>query len=125
MTDKAYELFNLILDGEGNWDYSTLEELLDITYKEGHDEGYKKAKSEQPVIKQLEFHKFNKGVAVSPFGDYHIAFDDEDLIFEVWQNGEILDTCKTVEDAINYCNEDYLKNVESCFISEQKNETES
>lgn len=114
MTDKAYELFNLILDGEGNWDYSTLEELLDITYKEGHDEGYKKAKAEQPVIKPLEF---DNGIATTPVGEYLIyeRIGSDDIRWSInWKDYYEINE----EEAIKACNEHYSNIIKSCLISE-------
>lgn len=122
MTDKAYELFNKILSGEGDWDYSDLEALLSITRREGYDEGYKKAKAEQPVIKPLEFYD---EVAHTSVATYDVYRDDEDHMIHV-----DIDNCHEGvfdyrKDAIQYCKEHYENLIKQCLKTEQENETES
>lgn len=119
MTDKAYELFNLILSGEGDWDYSTLESLLDITRKESYDEGYKKAKSEQPTIKPL---RFDNGIATTPVGEYLIyeRIGPDGIRWSINWNDYYE---SSEEEAVKACNEHYSNIIKSCF--EQQNDPES
>lgn len=112
MTDKAYELFNLILSGEGDWDYSTLEELLDITHQEGYEEGYKKAKAEQPVIKPLEF---KRGLARTDIGPYMYISNSDPKGFYWWFQKGMERFCRTEEEVIKACNEHYQNMIKSCL----------